>query len=505
MRFLPFEEHILNCGVRIRQRLVMAYYAVIHHMNTQEAQPPKSVAPSGTDIESVLRVFVRGAVSQLSDAMRGSRTEFIEHSRWDRGPDNHFRERKAHTLLLYRTLDDEWLASLPDYEKSIMCLKSDETIGRHLDALVGTVYHRRRITADSVLTSLLYAMLDDQGALAFTDEKFQRKFSEMIDFFREDQIAFKTVSPLPGFSSQSLPIVLNGEIVIDRLSDDEVTRCYEVGVIRPDSLRFPIIWDQQAVGIRRTVCLPKLILQDDESPELPEAGGEGLYGSRPISRTDLLLDDVLSALRLLKHTKIRASGTASWIDYRLFDSGTQFQVFEGPLWHSRDEFSESDVSSFLAIWRLLEGGATSFAFSIHRFNLAFERRLPFDRIVDLVIAAEALFLGDLDEQYRGELRYRFALRAAKFIEHPTYSEGEIFRVMQRAYDARSAVVHGGSPKDTRLPDNKIADLSTFIGSVEELVRLGLRKALSMNGDASKLRQSDYWNSLLLSMTKCSRQ
>jgi hypothetical protein len=33
---------------------------------------------------------------------------------------------------------------------------------------------------------------------------------------------------------------------------------------------------------------------------------------------------------------------------------------------------------------------------MHRFNLAFDRGLIADRIVDLVIAAEALFLGDLD-------------------------------------------------------------------------------------------------------------
>jgi hypothetical protein len=43
----------------------------------------------------------------------------------------------------------------------------------------------------------------------------------------------------------------------------------------------------------------------------------------------------------------------------------------------------------------------------------------------------------------------------------------------------SAIVHGGSPKETPLPDNQSADLPTFVEAVEDLVRLGPRKALSM--------------------------
>ncbi len=119
-----------------------------------------------------------------------------------------------------------------------------------------------------------------------------------------------------------------------------------------------------------------------------------------------------------------------------------------------------------------------------------------DRIVDLVIAAESLFLGDLGVQDRGELRFRFALRAAKFIEHPSYGEHDIFRVMRRAYDARSAIVHGGLPKDTRLPDDQSAELPTFIDAIEELVRLALRKVLSMKGKT--VRQVEYWDTLLFS-------
>ena len=162
------------------------------------------------------------------------------------------------------------------------------------------------------------------------------------------------------------------------------------------------------------------------------------------------------------------------------------------------ELLEDEVLHFIELWHLLEEGAARFSFSIHRFNLAFDRGLLADRIVDLIIAAESLFLSDLGVKDRGELRFRFALRASKFIEHPSYGEQDIFRVMRRAYDARSAIVHGGSPEETHLPDNPSANLPTFIDAIEELVRLGLRKALSMKEDGKKMRQAEYWEALVFS-------
>ncbi len=40
-------------------------------------------------------------------------------------------------------------------------------------------------------------MLDDEGRLAFTDERFDGKWRELVSFFGAERIAFKTVAPLP--------------------------------------------------------------------------------------------------------------------------------------------------------------------------------------------------------------------------------------------------------------------------------------------------------------------
>src|SRR5205823_8619686 len=133
----------------------------------------------------------------------------------------------------------------------------------------------------------------------------------------------------------------------------------------------------------------------------------------------------------------------------------------------------------------------AFGFIIHRFNLAFERGLIADRIVDLVIAAESLFLRDIDSDERGELSFRLALRVVKFIEFPGRTEHDVFRLMRRAYKARSRIVHGGETGAAHP-----AEIATYIDDLETVVRLALRKAVAIEGGAALLRQPKYWESLV---------
>jgi hypothetical protein len=110
-------------------------------------------------------------------------------------------------------------------------------------------------------------MRNDEGAFVFTDEQFTHAWRELVEFFGAKQIAFKMVAPLPYLMVPNFPLRLNNDLVLDRLTEDEVTRCCQIGVIRPQSLRSPLIDAVVAVGIRRTIFLPKVIRTDDEPPE----------------------------------------------------------------------------------------------------------------------------------------------------------------------------------------------------------------------------------------------
>lgn len=451
---------------------------------------------TGSNAERVVREFARQTVSRVAAASDVPIQDFEISTSWERDPDGHFRERRGRKPGLWRVMHH--YQSVPAYREAVEALKVDPLIGSHIDRLVGTQLSATRIEADGILWSFLHAMAKDEGVFEFADECFDRKWQGLLDFCKAQEFLVKMVAPLPYLNIPTLPLCLGDGLVIDRLTEDEVTACCQVGVLRPLGPSVPIVTSDLAVGVRRTKWVRKVIRARDDEP-LPEidAMSEGTFGSRPVHRDHLVVDDVLSGLRLFKESHVRASGYASWVDCHWIGSGISYTPIGEWPFVGRSGLLEAEIEPFLEFWRQLEVGAGRFAFPIHRFNLAFERGLLADRIVDLVIAAEALFLSDVDAQDRGELRFRFALRAAKFIEHPNYSEREVFRVMRRAYDARSSIVHGGLPKATGLPKNEGADLAQFIAGVEDLVRLALRKAVGMQDRGTQLRKSEFWEALLL--------
>ena len=459
-----------------------------------------SLEPSiATETVQSLRDFLHAAIPNIAAALREREKTWSDETQWERGADGHFRERKKRVFGLWLLSTDETLRTQPGYANCVELLNADPVIGPHLRCLVGTQNGSRRFEIDDILISMTSAMFDGGGRLIFTDKQFDSEWRIWAEFFCGREVVWKMVAPLPSLKVPSFPLRLNHDLVLDHLTDDEVSRCWHLGILRPESPRFPLIYGETAVGIRRTISLAKILRKENESHAGANDESEGNFGNRPILRDDLVVDDVLSGLRLCMSTDIRTAGHASWADSPLLGDSTTYRVLGQWPYGGGCNLSDTDVARLLDLWQLLqEEGAARFRFSVHRFNLAFNRGLLDDRLVDLVIAAEALLLSENKPKDRGELRFRFSLRAAKFIEHPTYNEYEVFRIMRQAYDNRSAIVHGGSSGDTRLPDNNSANLSIFISTIEELVRLGLCKALAMRAEGKQLGKSEYWDSLVLS-------
>jgi hypothetical protein len=378
---------------------------------TTLSQTDDQGAQINTETEFAVRAFVRAATPRLNEALKGQEAEWEIDAQWERGSDGHFRVHSRQTRQLWPMLSDDWLRAQPEYNAVIERLKADAVVGPHLDRLVGTSSSATRVEADHILNSLIYGMQNAEGILVFMDESFDSKWLKVVEVLCAKQIPFKTIAPLPHLLLPIFPLCLNDEIALDRLTEQEVTRCCQVGVLRPQSQRYPLIGPEIAVGIRRTTSLPKLVRMGTEPHELPAEADEGSFGRRPLWRSDLIVDDVLSALRLFKRTQLRTSGFASWTDMQWLSGGTSYRVLSQWPYGGEYKLSEGEVSELLKLWQLLENESERFGFSIHRFNLAFDRGLLADRIVDLVIAAESLFLGDQDEKYRGS--YVFVSRCAQ--------------------------------------------------------------------------------------------
>jgi hypothetical protein len=122
--------------------------------------------------------------------------------------------------------------------------------------------------------------------------------------------------------------------------------------------------------------------------------------------------------------------------------------------------------------------------AVRRFSFAGERRRPDDRLLDLMIAAESLFLGHLPER-EGELRFRLSLHAAHLIGQDLSERKEVARLMRLAYDTRSAIVHGGIPDPAKWGSSASHPLTLeeFADRIETLMRRGLQVAVSLSAQA----------------------
>lgn len=113
-----------------------------------------------------------------------------------------------------------------------------------------------------------------------------------------------------------------------------------------------------------------------------------------------------------------------------------------------------------------------------------------------MIAAESLFLSEMDERYRGELRFRLSTRAASLLGKTLEERLRPFKFMRRAYDARSVIVHGSHPSKDELRglDGESVTVSDFADALEGVVRATLHVAIDFL--ASGKRFPPPWEELM---------
>ncbi len=91
------------------------------------------------------------------------------------------------------------------------------------------------------------------------------------------------------------------------------------------------------------------------------------------------------------------------------------------------------------------GGPQYLQLALRRFIAAAQRREPEDQLIDYVIGLESLLAPDTD---RLETTIRFRLRGAVLLPPRFGEHRERIDLLNKLYEVRSKVVHGGADKDT---------------------------------------------------------
>lgn len=190
---------------------------------------------------------------------------------------------------------------------------------------------------------------------------------------------------------------------------------------------------------------------------------------------------VISALRLFKSAVIglgpihqkgafwqpNVVGTLSSSIYTIPHIGPQY------------ELTETEVSKFTQFYNWLLtidiSNERALELAIRRFNQAYERAMPVDKLIDMMISFEALLLPE-----KGELALRLSIRVANLLKD-TDDRQETSKRMKKAYKLRSEAIHGG-----QIDDKEIAKC---VEVLEELLRKSLRSVLMYIEQGQSLRSA----------------
>jgi hypothetical protein len=321
------------------------------------------------------------------------------------------------------------------------------------------------------LHTIVTQLLEEQGGLSFDEFTFEKLYERVEDYFYRDMLEYRYLAPLHNFRMEAERLELGPKFSIIKIPKEEKEE------ILSSFSQFPLFdlpyqarpFDEYAFEFYHKT--PKMFGDISEAPK------EGVLPSQIVRKE---FDEVCSALRLFKsgavgydYIRIKptcwtvhgGSYTTSSIAARL-PIGAQYTL------------SNEEASDFLKFWHFFKKARQKkqnrTEIAIRRFNFGYERVRPEDKLIDWMIAFEALFLRRGERQ---ELEHRLALRGSTLLGKSSEDRKQIFEELKVAYGERSNIVHGGSIKPAvRISSEKI-QFNEFINRIEERLRSAIREFL----------------------------
>ena len=272
----------------------------------------------------------------------------------------------------------------------------------------------------------------------------------------------------------------------------------------------PVIFGQGVGDLRAEHFLSRtmLRLEREISPVFHRPAEENPVESWPGSHFNITLkskgdpdfnpDTFCQALSLTSSYNIRPA--VSWTVFNPYEIFDLTDFMGGWNWYSQDihernsgTLSNSDLKEAIrthkALAELPQKTKDALRVPIDRWRKSTGQRDPADRVIDLGVALESLYLSDND--YRNELRFRLALRASWHLGKDQSQRSSLMKEFRTIYDWRSRAVHTGSLESKR---DQVASnpqsRDKFIRRAQELCSESI-KAIIKQGHLP------YWDALVL--------
>jgi Apea-like HEPN len=364
----------------------------------------------------------------------------------------------------------------------------DPVVAAQLDTLVGSAQSASRIDINSIRSGLLATALGSAGGLDVSPELITSTAGSLVSSLLSDTAEVVTLAPLRGLSVPGDLLRLGPNLEIGRLSEAEVQKCLQVGAARFMGEFGAHVTAHFGVRIRTR---SKKRIGDQPDPQMAEAA------AAEAAMTNETVAAVIEGLRIFKKGRVSASVVMRYSEDWFQRGALSWGSSTAPDLYESYVLDQAEIDPLLAFWRDLRSRGVSVKSSlrnaIRRLSYAAERLRPDDRLIDLMIAAESLFVSDLLPSGSGDMSYRLALRFSAFVDAPERTRRELFEQMSRASRIRDAIVHGQSPEALTT---ETGSLEEVVDQIEDYVRLSLKKAILIGARSEGSTFAD-WDDLVI--------
>lgn len=399
---------------------------------------------------------------------------------------------KPNYWILAHRLDSS-IKALPSYHLAEKEIQADTVWGCHVNKMVGSSISKHRLSLDGLLIGIPVYSLNAKNNFGLSEQCFDEKVEILEQFFISPTVEYIKTTPLYGTTLQG-KFSLSDNISIEPLRTDSVLDLLNDGLELPRMFGSTYMDtvacnDFPRAAIITHFSLPKEAVGDDEL----QRNSDSLM--QQLDRVSSDQDMVVDLLMLILGNPIRPLGSV--MKSRGYMEGTrsiQKNEINNAWALKKKEFVEDDQTRLNELWPIFDGNNKKpfhfLVIAVRRFSQAMTRSSLDDKLIDLMICAEAIFLRVDKNELRNQLAYKAALLLGKNSVH----QKEIFKFFKDAYDIRSQVVHGS--KSFMQNDNDTEKLNSIITKLAEHLQNAILKMLNLALSHNSSNELIDWTELM---------
>jgi hypothetical protein len=293
------------------------------------------------------------------------------------------------------------------------------------------------------------------------------RIREFLARIRSNSVNHIVLWPMTGLRTRN-PIDLKDGYKFRSLTDGEKIRLLSLGIIQPRYMKIVPSHFTNWYGLTYETSVKRFRNETDPDP------------ATDIDETPI--EDFLACASVVTGIQARHAGGQSSAPNLIFGEAnwsmsTRSRDLSGYFIRENldTELSSSQLNHLLFTWNLLRSQRSkrkangrhdrALANAIRRIYLAGTRLRPDEQLLDLIIAAESVYLND----ELPEKRFRLSINAANWTEKTSKERSEVFQAFKSAYDKRSSIVHGKTVSEKELEELVGIVRSTMFGAIKRLI------------------------------------